>query len=252
MSGSGDPNQAQNIPPPLEDFVVQPPSIKSLNFQKLNSSAKHLRKLQDEMKKFKPTEKPASMLRPNKSDIPPDSFSVEDEHITTDVIGPVSSEILECVPPYAPAYEEPENIKEKEFLDIIRKQDLDRFHQAEEFQRHESQLMANYYDAQIREYIQKNEIVDKRPISDALRYLSKRIAYPIDAVVPRFYKINFRCDKILKKHKKALEQMHTIQDQRAECLYQGQLQEIVAYEEYNKIPYEEVKIPRLPTNSPND
>ena len=242
-----------NLPPPLEDFVVTPTPNKNINFPKLISSVKHLRKLQQQMKKFKPVRKSTAMLRPDKSDIPPDTFSTDDsEQISTEAIGPVSSDILECVPPYAPQFEEPEDIKDKEFKDLVRKQELDRFHQAEEFQRQESQLMSNYYDAQIREYIQKNEIVDKRPISDALRYLSKRIEYPIDAVVPRFYKINFRCDKISKKHKKALEQMHTVQDQRAECMYQGQLQEIVAYEEYNKLPYEEIKIPRLPTNTPTD
>ena len=143
-------------------------------------------------------------------------------------------------------------IQNSEYKELIRKQELDRFHQSEEFQRQESQLLSNYYDAQIRENTQKNEVVDKRPISDALRYLSKRIAYPIELGVQRFYKYNFRCEKILKKHKKALDQMHKAQDQRVECLYQWQLQELAALDEYNKLNSEEIKAPRLPTNTPTE
>ena len=204
------------------------------------------------MKNFKPTDSPTSILKRNKSDLPPESFNVDNENITTEPIAPASTDILECVPSLSPPYEEPEKIQNSEYKELIRKQELDRFHQSEEFQRQESQLLSNYYDAQVRENTQKNEVVDKRPISDALRYLSKRIAYPIELGVQRFYKYNFRCEKILKKHKKAMDQMHNAQDQRAECLYQGQLQELAAFDEYNKLNSEEIKAPRLPTNTPTE
>ncbi|EAX98541.1 hypothetical protein TVAG_281390 [Trichomonas vaginalis G3] len=241
--------KAVSTAPPLEDFVPVPPTIKFYNYQRLNNTSKNLRKLHEEMMNYKPSDNPTTVLKYHKKQAPTEEFTEENDNTQPEQIDSVSSDILECIPPFAPAFEEKIELENPELKKILREQAIDRFNTAEEYQKQETILLSNYYDAQIRENVQKNDQVDKRPISDALRYLSKRISYPSEYTVQRFYKYNFRYEKISKKHKKALGQLHATQDQRTECLYQSQIQEIVSFGEYNKIELPEFKIQKLPVNT---
>ncbi|EAX93503.1 hypothetical protein TVAG_132200 [Trichomonas vaginalis G3] len=246
-------SKAVAIPPPLEDFVPIAPTIKFYNYQKLNATSKTIRKLQEDLMNFKQSEHvPEETPKFNKKETSAETLTEESENTQSEQIDTVSSDILETVPPFAPSFEEKINTDNEELKTILRNQTLDRFNAAEEFSKQESMLMSNYYDAQVRENMQRNEQVDKRPISDALRYVSKRISYPSEYTVQRFYKYNFRCEKITKKHKKSLTNLHNVHDQRSESLYQSQLQEIIAFSDFNKIKLPDYKIQKLPSSSPNE
>lgn len=237
-------------PKPLEDFVPVPPTIKFYNYQRLNTTSKSLRKLQEDMMNYKPSDSPETIFKYHKKEASTETFTDDGENNQPDQIDSVSSDILECIPPFAPSFEEKISLDNPELKNILRAQAVDRFNTAEEYQKQETILLSNYYDAQIRENVQKNDQVDKRPISEALRYVSKRISYPSECTIQRFYKYNFRCDKISKKHKKALGNLHLMQDQRTECLHQSQIQEILAFGEYNKIELPAFKVQKLPINTP--
>ena len=153
---------------------------------------------------------------------------------------------LESVPPLASSSCDYELTPDAQFLKIMEKQAKDRFMMSDDFRKEEKRVLSNYYDAQLREHMQKNDSIDHRPLSDALRYASKVHAFPMDVGGQRFYKFNIRYDKMIKKHKKALERLYNSHDLHAECLLQHQIHEVLTYGDINKIPVENVKIPKLP------
>lgn len=238
--------------PPLEDFVPIAPTIKFYNYQKLILTSKTIRKLTEEINAYKPSETEEEHVPRNYKEQSAETLTEDSESQQAEQIEPISSEILETVPPLAPSYEEKLKIDNPEFQEIMKNQKIERLNTAEEFAKQEGILMSNYYDAQIRENLQKNDIVDKRPVSDALRYVSKRISYPSEHSIQRFYKFNFRCDKITKKHKKALTNLHSVQNMHGEYLYQGHLQEVIAFSEFNKIQLPEFSLQKLPSTTSSE
>ena len=230
--------------PPLEDFTVTMPSIRFYNYSKLFSAKSAIKKLQNEIKNFKKQKAPSSFIHPKRQD---DDFDGEEEELPErEPLDCTDASYLQPVPPLASSSCDYELTPTQEFLDIIHKQAADRYKMSDEFRREERMVLSNYYDAQLREHMQKNESVDHRPVSDALRYVSKVHAFPMDVGGQRFYKFNIRYDKMIKKHKKALEKLGLSQDLHAECLLQYQIHEVLTYGDINKIPVENVKIPKLP------
>ena len=236
--------------PPLEDFTVTMPSIRFFNYSKLSQSSNALRKLKDEIKNFEPKLAPKRFLLGKKHGSREGDFdNEEEEEAEVGVFDEIDTSILEKVPPLAASSCDYDLKPDKEFLDLIKKQYDDRFKMADEFRKEESRVMSNYYFAQLREHMQKNESLDHRPVSDALRYISKVHAFPMDLGGQRFYKFNVRNEKMQKKHKKALDRLSQSQDLRAEWLLQHQIHEVLTYGDINKTPVENVKIPKLPIPS---
>jgi hypothetical protein len=135
--------------------------------------------------------------------------------------------------------------EEAEFQRLMEKHGLERQNLALEFRKEHSQILSNYYDAQLRENSQRNNVVDHRPLSDALRHISRRIAYPVDQGQQRFYKYQFRCEKLTKKFQKGMERLQLAQEGKADALYQKQLQDVLAYGDIHRIDLTELKIPKV-------
>lgn len=239
------------IHPRLEDFHVTLPPLKNSDYDMLIESSARVRSAFEEMMKFRPSNAPMKVLGTDKSETVTEDFS-DDENQTSETFDNISSDILEREPSIAPPASEVEYPPESEFKPLIKKHDLERFQLSEDFRRQENIIQSNFYDAQLRENTQMNEMVNKRPISEALRYISKRISYPIDMGNQRFYKYNIRFDKIVKKHKKTLNSIHQIHETQSEVLYNSQFQEVIAVSDSGHIPFNEVRIPKVFSDNMND
>lgn len=232
--------------PPLEEFVCHPPALRFVDLRKLAHASQDVIAYQKALQGYRPTDYLAG-VNPHVTvdmdqevDIPEPSSPTE----STDL---VSSSLIEQKPCFAPPLEIQELPDDEGFQELMRRHEIERQNMAYDFTKEQSQVLSNYYDAQTRENAQKNEMIDRRPISSALRHISKRISYPVDYGVQRFYKYTFRCEKLTKKFKKSLTKMAQNHDLRADVLYHKQLQEIQAYGDINHMDLSEVKIPKLVT-----
>lgn len=250
--GSNDPNNQPPPPkqeearPPLEDFVCLPPCLHFINMRKLAQAAKDVRAYQKAILSYRPTDHFIGIHQPHQAEVSQDSLNIEPPDSPTENTDPLPAHLIEQIPALAASPEIQDYPHTQEFEDLLHQQEIDRQNLAFSFRKEHSQILNNCYDAQLRENMQKNDLIDHRPLSDALRYISKRISYPIDLGIQRFYKYNFRCEKMIKRHKKALEKLQQSQDLRADILYQKQLQDIQAYGDIQHIDVSDIKVPRIP------
>ncbi|OHT02342.1 hypothetical protein TRFO_07191 [Tritrichomonas foetus] len=261
MSNQIVPNDPANQPPPpkqdearppLEDFTCLPPALHFINMRQLAQASKDVRAYQKAITSYRPTDHFVGLQPPQPIEPNQDSASADPPDSPTENTDPLPASLLEQVPSYAAPPEIQDYPHTPEFEEILRKHEIDRQKLAFDFRKEQSQILNNCYDAQLRENMQKNEMIDHRPISDALRYISKRISYPIDLGIQRFYKYNFRCEKMIRRHKKALEKLQQSQDQRADILYQMQLQDIQAYGDIQHVDVTDVKVPKIPVPPSHD
>lgn len=247
---TGTPSKPDEPPrhPPLEEFVCVPPAIRFVNRRKLAQASEDVIAYQKAIKSYRPTDYLAGARPYAPSTNNTDSHSPGDEEpATTDSTDAVPSSLIEQKPCLAAPLEIQEIPDDEQFRELMRQHEIERQNMAYDFAKEQSQVLSNFYDAQIRENVQKNEMIDRRPISAALRHISKRISYPVDHGVQRFYKYTFRCEKLMKKFKKTLTKMSQNHDLRSDFLYNKQLQEIQAYGDINHVDVSEVKVPRLMT-----
>jgi hypothetical protein len=134
----------------------------------------------------------------------------------------------------------------------MRHQALERQEMAYAFRKEQQQILNNYYDAQLRENTQKNDLLDHPPLSEALHHISKRIGYPVELGVPRFYKYQFRSEKLGKKFTKSLEKLQQAQEWRSDVLHQKQMLDVHAYADIRQVDLSHVQVPKLPTPQPTD
>lgn len=235
--------------PPLEDFTVVRPPIKFFNYQKLADSSQNILNLSNEISNFKISQAPLKFLWPKKSKIPLDEFLENDEPITTESLDSVDTEVLEVTPPSAASKIEMNIEKTDKLIELTKKQRNDCFNTSNDFCKEERIALSNYIDAQIRENTQKNEIVDKRPISDALRFTSKLSAFPIDVGGQRFYKYNIRCEKMEKRHKRTMEKIYQSHVHASESLMNYHQHYFTAFGDIQKISVENVKVAKVPVDN---
>ena len=236
--------------PTLEDFNIGPPSIRFYNFEKLSSTAENVRKLQLEIKNFKPTDMPQRYLGSIKSNSNNENNEKENQNAENLSIFPIEN--IERIPPIAPQLSEEFIPKGPNFEKIVRRHILERIRLSEDYRKEQNQLNLNHYDAIIRENLQKNDINDKRPIAEALRFISKKISYPIDNGWQRFYKYTFRTDKILKKFTKLAKNIDNSYYQRSEILYHSQFNEIISQCDIEKLDSRNISISKLIQNNPSE
>jgi hypothetical protein len=237
----------EHQPPPLEEFTCVPPAIRFINFSKLAQSSQEVLSQCQTIISYKPTDHITVTSPPIPSSRPPESSTPEVPGSPPEPTDAIPTHILQQLPCYAPAPESQEMPSDEEFQRIIRRHAAERQTLAYEFRKEQSQILNNYYDAQLRENAQRNMAIDHRPLSDALRHISKRIGYPIDQGQQRFYKYPFRCEKLTKKFQKTLEKLQQSQEGRADGLYQKQLQDVQAYGDIHHCDLTELRIPKLPT-----
>ncbi|EAX91134.1 hypothetical protein TVAG_147810 [Trichomonas vaginalis G3] len=232
--------------PPLEDFTVVKPLIRFYDYKKLAETSKNVMKLSQEITNFKAPKVPNKFLWPKKSEIPPDDFVEDEETSVIEPIDQVETNIVEIIPPLAASKLEYDFPATKELNTLAQIQRKECFDTSNLFEREEWMALSNYYDAQIRENTQRNEIVDKRPISDALRYTSKLSAFPIDVGGQKFYKYNIRCEKMEKRHKRTMEKISQAHDHASDALMNHHIHWMTAFGDIQKINVENVKIPKIP------
>ena len=242
----------EDLRTPLEDFTCLPPALRFVNFRQLAQASRDVKAYQRAIMSYRPRDHFVGLQPSDAGDSLPSSAYSDPPDSPTETTDPLPTHLLEQVPALAAPPEIQDYPRTAEFEELLRRQEIDRQSMSASFRREQSQILNNCYDAQLRENMQKNEMIDHRPISDALRYISKRIAYPIDLGTQRFYKYNFRCEKMIKRHKKALEKLQQSQDSRAEMLYQKQLQDIQAYGDIQHIDVSEIKVPKIPVPVPRD
>lgn len=238
--------------PPLEEFYCPPPALRFINLRKLAQASQDVRAYQKAIMSYHPHDHFPDITSSAGIEATQDFFNPEPPDSPTEQTDALPTSMLEQLPSYAPTREYQDLPDDPEFAAMIKKHAAEREKLAYEFRREQAQILTNYYDAQLRENMKKNEMIDHRPISDALRHISKRIAYPSDLGVQRFYKYNIRCEKITRKHKKALEKLQASQELRSDVLYQKQLQDIQTYGDINHTDVSEFKISKLPTPVPPD
>jgi hypothetical protein len=154
--------------------------------------------------------------------------------------------VLGQFPSFAPPSEVQDTPDDAEFHRLLRRQASERQAMAYEFRREQNQILNNYYDAQLRENGQRNDSYDHRPLSDALRHISRRIGYPTRD--ERAYKYPFRCERLTKRFAKALEKLQRSQESKADMLYQKQCQDVQAYAGIRHVDLSEFRVPKLPTS----
>jgi len=231
--------------PELEEFNFSRPNIRFYNYAKLSVTAEAVRRYQREIISFRPSEMHQKYIGVSKSDQNADLQVGDRDNSQTDKFEPCAHEMPEETPPMAPPIIDQNIPNDPVFERIIRQHSIERFHLAEEFKKEQRQLNSNLYDSLKRDNIQKNDMVDKRPISDALRYISKKISFPIDLGGPKQYKYKHRFEKMLKKHEKAVKNITFSQRNRHEILYHSQVQEINSYCDINNINPESFRVPRI-------
>lgn len=239
------------IHPRLEEFVCSKPVLKANGIAKVNATAEALREIQEEMLKYQPKPDDLSLKRIF-IDEPDSEDQSHEENKENDITEPISQDIIATTPPIAPNKLDFTSPNTAEFHRLMRNQLKERQKLSEDFKKEESQLQTLFYDAKIRDNSQRNELQNKRPMSEALRYISKKIAYPAENANPRFYKYNFRIDKYATKHQKLLDKMEKRHDYFAECMLQSQVQKIIVYGDINHEKVSEVAVPKLPTGFNQD
>lgn len=244
--GSAPPPSKQEEPRPvLEDFVCLPPIIRFIDMKKVAQATKDVLAYQNAILSYHPKDIFLGFKPMNGDEEEPDN-SLNPPDSPTENTDPLPVQLVEQNAALAATPEIQDYPHTPQFEEILRQQEVERQNLAFSFRKEQTQILNNCYDAQLRENTQKNEMIDHRPLSDALRYISKKISYPIDLGVQRFYKYNFRCEKLAKKGKKQLEKLQQAQDMRAEMLFQKQIQDIQAYGDIHHLDVSDIKVPKLP------
>jgi hypothetical protein len=231
--------------PPLEDFTCVPPALRFISFAKRAQASQDVLTQCRAIMAYEPSDH-FSGQRPTISKSP-DVTTPDIPLSPPEPTDAVPFHVLHQLPCYAPFPEPHGGPSDADFQRMVRNHSAERQALAHEFRREQSQILNNYYDAQLRENAQRNMVIDHRPLSDALRYISKRIAYPIDQGQQRFYKYPFRCEKLTKKFQKTLEKLQQTQEWRADGLYQKQLQDVQAYGDIHHCDLTDFRVPKLPT-----
>jgi hypothetical protein len=180
---------------------------------------------------------------------PEEETPIEPPGSPTEATDTVPTYLLEQLPSAAPPIEAQDLPKDERLLAIMQRQAVERQVMASEFRREQTQILNGYYDARVRENSQQNDQVDHRPLTEALRHISKRALYPADQGLGRFYKYAFRCEKLGKKFSKSLEKLSTSHELRSEMLWQKQVQDLVAYGDICSVDVSEIRTPKLPVPS---
>ncbi|KAH0787945.1 hypothetical protein GPJ56_008153 [Histomonas meleagridis] len=240
---------------PLEDFVCNPPALRFINKRKLAEASRDLKAFQESLRTYRPSDhflnlQPPLLITNEKSKNDHKTEVTTDE--TNESSNSVITSLLQQIPAITQQYEFQEIPNDIEFQNILRRHAEERSNLAYDFRKEHSHILYNYYDAQVRENMQKNDMIDHRPLSDALRHISKRISYPVDLGVQRFYKYNVRYEKIIKKHKKSIEKLNQNQEARAAILYQKQLKDIQAYGDIHHLDITSFRVPKVATLGENE
>ena len=238
------PDDPQHVP--LEDFVCYPPALRFIDKRKLAQASQDVIAYQKAIASYKPTDHFAGFQPHPGIDVSTEAEVTEQPSSPTEGNTPLPTTIVEQLPSVAAPPEIQDVPEDAEFQKMLRQHEAERQNMAYDFRREQAQILNNFYDAQVRENMQYNKMIDHRPISDALRHISKRISYPVDMGVQRFYKYAFRCEKLTKRFKKSLEKLTQNHDLRAEILFQKQLQAIVAYGDIHHLDVKELKVPKVP------
>lgn len=233
---------------PLDDFVCKKPALRFINKRKYNETAQQCAAALELLRKYHPVDhfsniNDSSLVLRAKDDNQHESASSEEANC--DAQNSALGHLLKQQPACAPQKEIQDFPDDAEFQKMMRRHADERYKMAYDFRKEQSHILSNYYDAQVRENMQKNEMIDHRPLSDALRYIAKRTAYPIDLGTQRFYKYNIRYEKIIKKHKKNMERQHMIQENRANVLHQKQLKDVQAFGNIHHIDVNSIQVPKI-------
>jgi hypothetical protein len=236
----------EHLPPPLEDFTCLPPALRFLDFAKLAQASQEVLAQCQAIISYTPTDHFPGLRPPRTLSHPPDSPTADIPGSPPDQTDVIPAHVLHQRPCCAPPVELQECPEDAEFHRILRRHASERQTLAYEFRKEQAQILNNYYDAQLRENAQRNMVIDHRPLSDALRHISKRIAYPIDHGQQRFYKYPFRCEKLTKKFQKTLEKLQQMQEFRSDALYQKQLMDVQAYGDIHHFDLGAFRVAKLP------
>lgn len=231
---------------PLEDFVCYPPALRFVDKRKLAQASQDVIAYEKAITSYRPTDHFASFQPHPAIDVSQDSEIPEQPSSPTEGNVTLPTSIIEQLPTVAAPPEIQDIPDDAEFQRMLRHHEIERQNMAHDFRREQVQILNNFYDAQVRENMQYNKMIDHRPISDALRHISKRVSYPVDMGMQRFYKYAFRCEKLTKRFKKSLEKLTQNHEQRADMLFQKQLQDIIAYGDIHHLDVKDLKVPKIP------
>jgi hypothetical protein len=234
------------VHPVLEDFECRRPAIRFVNLRRLAQASQELDSARKALLAYHPAGQSITpqfhYTRDSLEDpTPPDAQSPPPE--ATDA---VPLHILGRLPSLAPVEVRANGPADADFRRLMRHQALERQEMAFSFRREQQQILDNFYDAQLREASQKNDPTDHRPLSEALRNISRRTGYPAEFGVPRFYKSQFRAEKLGRKFGKSLEKLQQNQEWRADVLQQKQRNDVEAYADIRHLDLSRVEVPKLP------
>ena len=236
------------IRPPLEEFVCLPPAVPFVNSRKLSQASQELITAQQAILQYRPTDKVtlSTVFLPFEDN---QEIQIQEEDTSSEIpqFEPIPTQYLEQVPSFAPTLPIPNSVENEELQKILKEHEEERIKLADSFQHERFQLLANYYDGQVREMTQKNDMIDHRPLTEALRYISKRIAYPIDSGAHKFYKYNFRVQKIMNRYNKTVDALKRSREFRSEYLYHKQVQDLNTFSDINNFDVSGIHIPLVPT-----